>query len=104
MPLSLWDDYDSVGDSFEAPERRRLPALRAAAVEWVMPAGMLVPVLSEAELLRGVEWMQLTGVDCGEVRSKAKASSLSRWNESILQPATRQAHSPRSYFKSMVTF
>ena len=101
MPLSLWGDNDSLGKYSEAPERRRLPVLRATAVEWMMPAGMLVPMLSKAELLRGVEWMQLTGVDCGEVHSKA--TPVYPWNNVSL-PATRLVHSPRSYFEAMLKF
>lgn len=102
IPLSLWDDHDSFCDPLKRPEKRRLPARRAAAVAWKMPAGMLVPVLSEAALLRGATRMQLTGVDYGQLDFEVAA--LSRWDDLIFQPVTRLVHSPRSYFEAMLTF
>lgn len=61
---------------------------------------MLVPVLSEAALLSEVIWMQLTGVDCGQL--DFKVATLYRWDISILQPATQLVHSPRNYFEAML--
>lgn len=55
MPLSLWGDDD---DSDVTP-RRRLPILRVTDEKWYMPADMLVPVLIESELMRGVKRLQV---------------------------------------------
>ena len=66
MPLSLWGDHDSLDNPLGHPKRRQLPAPRAFSVDWKMPGGMLVPILSEAALLSEAMWMQLTGVDCGQ--------------------------------------
>lgn len=102
IPLSLWGGDDSRGDSLRAQERRLLPALRAAGVAWQVPSGMLVPVLSEAALLRGVEWMPVTGVDCENLDPNAGA--LSRWDTSVLQPDSTLVHSPRVCLETMLTF
>lgn len=99
MPLSLWGDDDVVQDDAKAPKRRRLPSLRAYAVSWKMPDGMLAPVLMEAALLREVTWMQVTGVNCKHLDAENAAVSLLKG--SILKPASAIGHSPRSYFKAI---
>lgn len=101
MPLSLWGDDDPSGTTIEAREKRRLPPLRAAGVEWKMPSGMLVPLLSQAALLREAEWMKLTGIECETLESNA--SAVSHWGD-LSQSVTRLVHSPRSYFEAVLTF
>ena len=101
MPRSLWGENDSSADPLKIRGRRRLLALKAAGVYWKFPAGMLVPVLSGSGLLKNVEWLQMTGVICGDKESCA--THVSRAVHSS-RPGTSLAHSPRQYFRVMVTF
>lgn len=65
----LWGDDYVMGYSVDAPQIRQVPALQAAGVACMIPSGILVPLLSQAPILRGAERMQLTGVDCGMLES-----------------------------------
>lgn len=99
MPLSSWNDEERMGDCLEGPEGRRLPYLRAAGVARKIPAGMFGPLLSEAALLRGVSWIQLTGVKCK--RLDPEGCVMSPWDIPTRQWASQLGHSPKSCFKKM---
>lgn len=101
MPSSLWDDEDRVGGSLKAPGGRRVPTMRAAGVEWLMPGEMFVPTLSEAALVRGVQWLKIEGLNEESLRSNPPA--ISRWGD-LPKSLTRLVHSPRSYFEAMLSF
>ena len=92
---------DRVRGSLKTPGGRREPTVRATGVEWLMPAHMFVPILSEAALVRGVQWLKIGGLDEESLRSNPPG--ISSW-EDLIQPLTRLEHSPRSYFEAMLSF
>lgn len=96
MPLSLWDDGESPGEPLKAHKTRQLPPLRAAAVSWMLPAGMFVPLLSQAALLKEAEWVQLTGVDCGGLETNP--SALAFWGV-VSRTVEQRTLSPRMFFQ-----
>lgn len=101
MPLTFWGDDSSIRDaSVQAPQRRPLPALRVSGVSWIIPAGMLVPLLSQAALFREVEWMQVIGVDCESLQLN---SCPVRRSDDVSQSVSQPVHSPRSYFEAVQT-
>lgn len=102
MPLSLWGDEGTVGFPLEATRKRQVPALRAAAIAWKLPIGMLVPELSEAPLVREVKWMRVVGVDCQYVKANSPAFTASRRHRPW-RPLKRRVHSPRRVFEEMMT-
>lgn len=101
MPLSLWDDDDNFSGPPTTPAGRRRPGLRAASVDWRLPADVLVPLISQAALLKGAETMRLTCFPCEY--SDSTTTDSSRW-DSLPSSLTRRVHSPRSYFEAVLHF
>lgn len=101
MPLSLWGGEGNVGRPLKVTRMRQVPALRAAAVSWKLPIGMLVPELSKAPLLREAEWMRVVGVHYRYVKASPTALSASL-HRRPWQPLKRRVHSPKSVFEEMM--
>lgn len=95
-PLSLWGGVDSIGESCQTPVMRQVPNLRAASLVWKMPLDVLVRVLSESVLLRGVRWMRLRGMS----ERHSSEPTVCRGDD-WLPLGSQLGHSARSYFEAM---
>ncbi|CAM9173997.1 unnamed protein product, partial [Laminaria digitata] len=105
MPLSLWGDDQSSSNYPKTSDRRRhLPSLRAAEVSWDIPIAMIVPILSETGLLKGVTRMRVVGKDCLRSTARTAIFADSKYVPSLL-PLARLVHTPGTYFAAaMWTF